>query len=332
MNHRQEKSLDVIDKRLLNCLQAQFPIEREPFIALGQVLGITGEEVVQRIEELKKKGIVRLISPVFNARSLGYQITLVAAKVAADKLDEAAKAFSEHPGVGHCYQREHDINLWSTLALPLTLDITAELQRFKDRIEADEIFDLPTLRTFKIVTYFDASGEGCPGSSGDINSRSYSGNSRLSPADRVLINELQHDLPLVQRPFDTIAARLGMEISICLEQCQSLLRRGIMRRFGASISHQSIGYTANAMACWAVPSDMVQHAGETLAELPEVSHCYERRTNDIWPYNLFSMMHARSKEICYSIASSVSDRTGLKDYVLLFSTKEYKKARIVYSV
>ena len=332
MNQRLETSLDAIDKRLLNCIQAQFPVEREPFIVLGQVLGISGEEVIRRITELKGKGIVRLISPVFNARSLGYQITLVAAKVTEDKLDEAAKAFSEHPGVGHCYQREHYINLWSTLALPLTADMPAELQKFKDRIKAEEVFDLPTLRTFKIVTYFDAGGEGCPISGGSINIWSYSGNSELSPEDRILINELQHDLPLVRRPFDKMAALLGMEINKFLEQCQSLLRRGIMRRFGASISHQSIGYTANAMACWTVPPDTVQHAGETLAKLPEVSHCYERRTNQLWPYNLFSMMHAHSKETCHSIAGSVSDETGLKDYVLLFSTKEYKKARIIYNV
>ena len=104
------------------------------------MLSISGEEIIQRIEELKRKGIVRLISPVFNARSLGYRITLVAAKIAEDKLDEAAQVFSEHPRVGHCHQREPNINLWSTFSLTVHSRHRAESQRFKDRIEAEQRF------------------------------------------------------------------------------------------------------------------------------------------------------------------------------------------------
>jgi DNA-binding Lrp family transcriptional regulator len=332
-NQELEINLDAVDRSLLNCLQSQFPIDREPFIILGKTLGISEEDVIHRIEGLKDQGIVRLISPVFNARSLGYQISLVAARVAENRLDKAAEIFSAHAGVGHCYQRDYKYNLWSTLALPSTSDMQSELQRIRERIGADVVFDLPTLKTFKIVTYFDANGEGCPGANDYSNPQIYpSGDSNLSTEDRMLINELQHDLPLVQRPFDIIAERLGMRIDGLLEECRSLLQRGIMRRFGASISHQSIGYVANAMACWVAPQDALQQAGETLANLQEVSHCYERKVNPLWPYNLFSMIHAHTRETCHRIAESASRDTGIEDYVLLFSTKEYKKARIIYHV
>ena len=110
--------MDEIDKRLVNLLQVRFPIEREPFDTLGGLLGISGEQVISRIEGLKDKGIVRLISPVFDARSLGYQITLVAANVPENRLDMAGETLSGHPGIGHCYRRDHGINLWATLAIP----------------------------------------------------------------------------------------------------------------------------------------------------------------------------------------------------------------------
>jgi len=328
-----ETGLDTIDRKLLNCLQAQFPIDREPFSVLGRTLDTSEQDIIHRIEGLKSKGIVRLISPVFNARSLGYQITLVAAQVAENRLDAAAQVISEHPGVGHCYRRDHRYNLWSTLALPAAADMGSELQSLREQIEAEVVFELPMLKTFKIVTYFDAGGEGCPGPVAAAGSSpGVQGDSGLSPLDRTLINELQKDLPLVTRPFDIISERLGLKIDAFLDRCRALLQRGIMRRFGASISHQSIGYVANAMVCWIAAPDTVQQTGETLAKIPAVSHCYERRVNSLWPYNLFCMIHARNRDTCYSIADKMSRETGLKDYVLLFSTKEYKKVRIVYHV
>ena len=154
----------------------------------------------------------------------------------------------------------------------------------------------------------------------------------LSPGDRALINELQQDLPLIQRPFDEVSARLGMETDEFLAQCRSLLQRGVMRRYGASINHRAVGYTANAMACWVAPPDKVQVAVDMLAALPAVSHCYEREVNTYWPYNLFCMVHSHIRKACQAVADNVSRETGLKDNVLLFSSKEYKKVRVNYLV
>ena len=325
--------LDGVDRRLLNCIQARFPIEREPFSVMGLWLDISGDQVIERINRLKRNGIVRLISPVLNARNLGYQTTLVAARVAEDKIDDAARIMSEHKGVSHCYQRNHDFNLWSTLAVPANLDISEELEKLKNMTGADEIFHLPTLQTFKIGAFFDAGGGGCPGHSeytrGDITSTV---DYRLTPADRALINELQRDLPLVERPFDTLSSRLGMDIDELLVQCRALLQRGIIRRFGASISHTHLGYVANGMSCWIAPPDKVKSAGEILAALPAVSHCYERKTNPRWPYNLFGMMHAQTRAVCEVVVERIASQTGLNDNILLFSTREYKKVRVNYPV
>src|SRR3972149_576846 len=106
--------LDSIDRKLLNLLQAEFPLTVEPYAELGWQLGIDGEEVIHRIEQLKVAEIIRQISPILDARSLGYRSTLVAMRVAESRLDKAAQVIVEHPGVSHAYQRDHQFNFWFT--------------------------------------------------------------------------------------------------------------------------------------------------------------------------------------------------------------------------
>ena len=129
-----------------------------------------------------------------------------------------------------------------------------------------------------------------------------------------------------------MAQRVDMDAEQFLAQCRSLQQRGIIRRFSASINHNHVGFVANAMACWVAPADTIDIAGCKLASLKEVSHCYERKTNPLWRYNLFAVIHGCSREVCQEIADKVSRETGLKDYALLYSTKEFKKTRVKYLV
>ncbi len=325
--------LDNIDRKLLNLIQGEFPLSREPFSALGRRLGISGEQLIPRIQRLKAEGIVRQIGPVLDARSLGYQTTLVAMMVEENRPGRAAQVISEHPGVSHGYLRDNRFNLWFTLALSSELDLQSELQKLGSLIGAEATLDLPALRVFKIRALFDVDGDGSAlSNTGVDHGSSLHRDCHLSPFDSALINELQQDLPLTYRPFDTMSAHLDMDINEFLDHCRSLQQRGIMRRFGASIRHTSVGFVANAMACWIVPPDIVEVAGRKLAALREVSHCYERRANPIWPYNLFAMIHGHTREACQSVASKLSSETGLEDYVLLFSIKELKKVRVKYLV
>ena len=325
--------LDSIDKKLLNLVQAEFPLTNEPYSALGQRLGIDGSEVIPRIKRLKEEGIIRQIGPILEARRLGYQSTLVAMTVEVSELDRAEQLISQHPGVSHGYERNHHFNLWFTLAVPPESDIMTELKLLTSSFKAKVVFTLPAVKVFKIGAYFNMDGGGLP--MADTMTQSDSvllQEAELAQTDRLVINELQQDLPLVTMPFDTMAVRLGMNEEHFLMQCQSLLQRGIIRRFSASINHNRAGFKANAMVCWIVPPDSVDVAGRQLASLPEVSHCYERKTNPLWQYNLFAMVHSHTREVCYEIVSEVSHRIGFIDYILLFSTKEFKKTRIKYLV
>ncbi len=325
-------NFDSIDKRLIDLVQTGFPLKPRPYSELGLKLDIDEDDVIQRIEQLKAKGIIRQISPVLDARRLGYRSTLVAMRVNKAELGKTEQLIRQHPGVSHGYERDHHFNVWFTLSLPPPTDIETELKRLTDSIGAEAVFSLPAIKVFKIGVYFAMSGDDQSADTGTQPDGVLPRQVELSQADRLIINELQQDLPLVPTPFTTMAERLGMDEEYFLAQCQSLKQRGIMRRFGASVNHRKAGFKANAMTCWITPPDMVDAAGQRLASLREVSHCYERETNPLWQYNLFAMIHSHTKKACQSIVSDVSQKIGLMDYVLLFSTKEFKKTRVKYLV
>ncbi len=323
--------LDNADRKLLNVIQTGFPLAGEPFACLGQSLDTGTDEVIRRIERLKERGIIRLIGPVLDSRSLGYHTTLVAMKVAGNGLEKAERIIAEHPGVSHGYEREHRFNVWFTLALPPASNIERELEQLSSATGSEAAFSLPALKVFKIGAYFDMdeNGQDTP------NAHQKSVLVRkveLSRADSLIINELQQDLPLIPTPFATMAEKAGMGVEHFLAGCQSLQERGVIRRFSASINHRKAGFTANAMSCWTIPADKIDVIGQKLALLKEVSHCYERKTNPLWQYNIFAMIHGRSREVCREIAERISRETGLTDYAMLYSTKEFKKTRVKYLV
>lgn len=323
--------LDDIEKRLLSLIQKDFPLVREPFSALGRELGIGADAVINLMSRLRAEGVIRYIGPIFDPRKLGYRSTLAAMQLPPERLDAAARLVSQHPRVSHNYARNHRFNLWFTLSVPASDDLEGQLQELGHLAGAEAALNLPALRVFKIRAYFDLLGEAeaVAGGNGDS---AIPGEASLSPAERAIINELQQDLPLAVRPFDSMAERLGTGVGELLEICRSLQQRGIMRRFSAAVKHDRVGFVANAMACWMAPAPVVERAGRRLAALPEVSHCYERQTGPLWPYNLFAMIHGRSPEACQLIAEQISQESGLDNYQLLFSTKEYKKVRVRYAV
>ena len=290
------------------------------------------EQVIGRIEKLKEDGIVRLIGPVFDTRKLGYQSTLVAMRVEEERMSVAAEIIGEHPWISHAYQRNNHFNLWFTLAQSSEVNMQAELDRIRDAIGAEAIVSLPALKVFKIGAYFDMYEDKSFSDNGIDFSRQLSTAATLSGVERDLINTVERDMPLVKRPFDAKSEEMGLDVNRFLNGLNSLKERGIMRRFGAAINHNSAGFVANGMACWIAGPEIVDAAGQKLASIRQVSHCYERKTSPLWAYNLFAMIHGHSREICQDIVDSISVEFGLKEHMLLFSTREFKKTRVNYTV
>jgi DNA-binding Lrp family transcriptional regulator len=319
------------ESRLLGMLQSGFPLSREPYADMGLKLGMAADEVMRGIIDLRNKGIVRQISPVLDARRLGFQSTLVAMKVDGPHIKSSESYLGAHPGISHGYEREHKFNIWITLSVPPGTDLQAEVSGIAARCRAEAVIALPATRVFKLRTDFSRADD-TSAEEHISNGSGLPGRARLSQADRQVINGLQHDLPLSADPFAPLAHSIGMDVEKMLGHCRSLLRRGVIRRYGASINHRNAGYRANAMTCWDAPAGKVVTLGRLLASSRQVSHCYERATNHLWHYNLFAMVHSRDKTACLRAIEKMAAGTGLTDYIALFSVKEFKKTRILYSV
>ncbi len=175
------------------------------------------------------------------------------------------------------------------------------------------------------VTGIHASDATAPGAStGD--------GGRLDVIDRALIRATQAGLPLVSRPYAAIAATLGIDEVDVRARLQAMLKRGVIRRIGAVPTHSAIGYVANGMSVWDIADAMIDAAGECVAALPFVTHCYRRpRHLPDWPYNLFAMVHGRDRDAALAhvaeIRALLLARFGqaLRSHDVLFSSEILKK-------
>jgi len=150
----------------------------------------------------------------------------------------------------------------------------------------------------------------------------------MDKIDIELLKTTQDGIPLTSEPFKQIAIMLGISEDEVLERLICMIKEGAIRRFGASIGHRAIGITANAMCTWNVPDDRVEEVGVLMTGFAEVTHCYERPRYPGWKYNLFTMIHAYSRDECEKVAKEISIATGIRDYSILFSEKEFKKTGV----
>jgi siroheme decarboxylase len=325
--------LDETDKQLLNLMQGRFPLDPRPFARVAALADLTEAEVLERVQFLLDKRIIREITPIFDTRAFGYQSMLVAAKVDPENPHRAAQFINTHPGVTHNYLRDHDFNLWFTIAvepdsrlgLDGTLDVMAE------RTGAESIRQLPTLKLFKIRMDLEMEGgTDALSAAGEAVEPMELDPIELSEEDIATVRATQGPMPVVSEPYAPAAERLGVPVENVLERLESLRERGGLRRVAAILYHRRAGFSANGMGVWAVPDDAILETGKRMAAFRGISHCYQRPTYADWPYSVFTMAHGRSKDECDAILDSIADATGITDRATLYSSTEFKKVRMLY--
>ncbi|MCL2641622.1 MAG: AsnC family transcriptional regulator [Phycisphaerales bacterium] len=329
----------MVDRELLDILQTAIPLTERPFLEIAKQLGTSEADVLRRVGAMQ--GIIRQISAIFDSGALGYQSTLVAAKVAEEKIDEAAKIINQHPGVSHNYKRDgrgsggwHAFNLWYTLGVPrggggsrLGLEKTVEILHRLSGAELTRM--MPTERVFKIGVRFDlGAGFATPQSVFDANSRDRQ--LPLTEDDKKFVQILQQNLPLTAEPFTVWAKQNNITVESLFTAARDFLERKWMRRFAAVLRHRNVGIAANAMGVWVVHPEATESFGQTAATFNAVSHCYLRQTHSDWPFNMFTMVHATTPQQCEGVLAAISRETGMTNYATLYSTKEYKKQRVRY--
>jgi siroheme decarboxylase len=326
-------ALDDLDRRLLNLMQGSFPIAPRPYQHVASEAGITEENTMARVQRLLDERIIRQVTPIFDTRALGYASMLVAAKVDPENPWRAAQIINEHPGVSHNYLRNHDFNIWFTIATepdsPLGLERTLEV--LGAVAGADSIRQLPTLKLFKIR--MDLEMEGGTDDLAKAVAAVEPAETERQPYDEfdiAVIRALQGDMPVRQDPYAPAAEQLGMPQEQLLAHLQGMQERRLLRRVAAILFHRRAGFSANGMGVWKVPDDQIMDLGPRMAAFRGISHCYQRPTYADWPYSIFTMAHGRSKEECDAILDSIAEATGVEDRSTLYSSTEFKKIRLLY--
>jgi len=352
--------VDDTDKKLLAALQRDVPVMFRPFEALGKSLGLGEAETLERVRRLKMERVVRQISAIFDTTSLGYESSLVAARCEPSRLDAAAEKINAHPGVSHNYRREHEFNLWYTIAVSPSsrLGLARTVAMLHERSGARSTRLLPTLRLFKIGVELDLEGDGNKsGGLGQpalptisvgrgvptaprvgktvVTGYSHKNRKAVAPLNELeirFVREMQQDLPVESEPFVAVAGRLGVTVEELRRISDAMRAEGRLRRFGAVLRHREAGFGANGMGIWIARGGdaEIEAAGETMATFRAVTHCYRRPTYPDWPYNLFTMIHARSRGECESVVAAMARETGIAERAVLYSTHEYKKQRVEY--
>jgi siroheme decarboxylase len=258
---------------------------------------------------------------------------LVAAKVDPEHPHRAAQVINQHPGVSHNYLRNHEFNLWFTIAtepdsklgLEGTLDVLAR------EAGAESVRQLPTLRLFKIRMDLEMEG----GTDALSSSAEVKEPIELEPQpydefDVAVIRALQGDMPVIEEPYAPAAAALGITQERLLDQLAGMQERGILRRVAAILYHRRAGFSANGMGVWKVPDEQIFEIGCRMAAVRGISHCYQRPTYEDWPYSVFTMAHGRSKEECDAVLDSIAESSGITERATLYSSTEFKKIRLLY--
>jgi siroheme decarboxylase len=325
--------LDDLDKRLLNLMQGRFPIAPRPYDAVAKEAGITEQEAIGRVKRLLDERIIRQVTPIFDTRALGYSSMLVAAKVDPENPWRAANVINEHPGVSHNYLRNHEFNIWFTIATEpdSRLGLDGTLEALAREAGAESVRQLPTLKLFKIR--MDLEMEGGTDALAKAVEIAPPAETERQPYDEFdidVIRATQGDMPVIPEPYAPAADKLGIPVERLLTHMGQMQERRLLRRVAAILFHRRAGFSANGMGVWNVPDDKIMELGPQMAAFRGISHCYQRPTYEDWPYSVFTMAHGRSKDECDAILDSIATHTGIEDRATLYSSTEFKKIRLLY--
>jgi siroheme decarboxylase len=331
--HGAATPLDDLDKRLLNLMQGKFPIADRPYQHVAAAAGITEQQAIDRVSHLQDERIIRQVTPIFDTRALGYSSMLVAAKVDPENPWRAANIINEHPGVSHNYLRNHEFNIWFTIATEpdSKLGLDGTLEALAKEAGAESVRQLPTLKLFKIR--MDLEMEGGTDALAKAVEVAPPAETERQPYDEFdieVIRATQGDMPVIPEPYAPAADKLNIPQDRLLTHLRQMQERRLLRRVAAILFHRRAGFSANGMGVWKVPDERIMEIGPKMAAFRGISHCYERPTYQDWPYSIFTMAHGRSKEECDAILDSIASETGIGERATLYSSTEFKKIRLLY--
>lgn len=312
---------DSIKRELLKIIQKEFPLEERPFLKIAQKLNIGENEVIEILRDLQKNKIIRQISAIFNPWFFGHQSALFAFEVPLKRIKEVASIINRHPGVTHNYLRNHKYNLWFILVSPPERNLLEEVKKLASICKIKKYLYLPALRIFKISTVFEEDFTNFE------KEESIKITYNFTEWDKILVKKLQEPLALVENPFKEIANSLGIDQKELFSWIKKMKQKGGLRRFGALLKHDKVGFKTNVMIAWEIEKEKIDSLIEKLSKHLFITHCYERKSYPYWKYNFYTMCHFKreqEKEKIYFLAQELD----IKKFLLLETLKEFKKIRL----
>jgi DNA-binding Lrp family transcriptional regulator len=303
---------DATSYRLLNAWQRGFPLVPRPFAEIAAACGLDEDEVITRFGQLRQRGLIDRIAPVFRPNTVGAS-TLAAMAVPPERLEAVARQVSGHAGVNHNYERENRCNLWFVATAPSEAALLWTLACIEHETGLP-VLKLPLLEEFHIDLGFDLEDHSVP------REPQREPAAPLSVPERRLAARVAAGLPLETRPF----AAFGLPEEEFIGTLQRWLDTGVVRRIGAVVRHRHLGYEANAMVVWDVPDDEASDAGRRLAADSAVTLCYRRaRALPEWPHNLYCMVHGRERAAVTQTLERIGAQQGMGKHpsAVLFSKR-----------
>jgi DNA-binding Lrp family transcriptional regulator len=313
---------------LLDRWQRGFPLTERPFARIADEAGLDEASTIETFGRLQGNGVISRIGAVIKPNTIGAS-TLAAMRVPPDRLADVAQLVSDEPLVNHNYERTHAINLWFVVAGPNRASVERTMARIEQQTGLP-VLDLPLLQSFHIDLGFSLTGAGSRRREAAVADEGR----EPDVFDRALLTAIEDGLPLVERPYRVIAAQLGLREDDVLDRLRGLTASGIVKRFGCVVRHRSLGYASNAMAVWDISDENVEAVAGHFAGHTDVTLCYRRpRRLPDWPYNLFCMIHAKTRRDAYATIDELNllADTGLARQAILFSTRCFKQRGAVLS-
>lgn len=333
MTRYTEKEAKVLDR-----VQRDFPRGTRPFEAMARDLTIDEHDLLDIIRDLRNRSVIRSISGIFNPERLGYVSALIAFSIEPPSVESAALFINAHPGVSHNYLRDHEFNIWFTLAAADQERLDAYVKILAKRTGAREYLVLPVEKMYKIGVHFAVQADGyggsnrTPGASSPVTWTAQ--HARVSGDELEAVRILQEDCPIDPEPFSRLVERERsyLDAENVARLGEELKEKGVMRRYSAVLRHREVGFKANAMTAWRPDSRRpLDEIVGTFRESQSVSHLYLRRARvGSWDHPLFAMIHARSQDELSGIVDTLSRVSGIDDYMLLPTLREFKKERVIY--
>ena len=290
---------------------------------LAGVLNLDEDEVLQRLDRMVQFGRITRVGATCAPNAVSAS-TLAAVAVPEERIEELAAIVNAEPGVNHSYLREDKWNLWFVATGPDRDFVDAALQSIERR-GGLRVLDLRLVRPFNLDLGFRMNG---PRAAVPPKLQRAPNLAAIMPGDRRILQALTRGMPLVPKPFAALGERLGRSEAEVLTRVAALSDARIIMRLGVIVRHRALGWRSNAMVVWDLPSAAIDQAGPALAAMPGVTLCYERRpVEKVWPYRLYSMIHARNRpeaEAYLTDAAALPELSGVV-HKALFSTQCFKQ-------